>query len=347
MSARTTQGETEFRPFELAGLRTIDLTDRPSKVFAGDLGRPLPPDPFVGRWLDHLPKQLAADSLRRLCGHLVRTRREGRIAACAVGGHVVKTGCGPYLIDLMRRGVIGAVAMNGATAIHDLELALAGRTSEDVGPRLAAGSFGMARQTADVFADAARIGRDAGIGLGRALGSRLDELECRNSDTSVLIQACRLNVPCTVHVALGTDVVHMHPQLDGAALGAASMLDFRILTTIVSRMAGGLWMNIGCAVVLPEVFLKAVAIVRNHRHSLDGLATANLDMIQQYRGRVNVCDRPTEEGISLVGHHEILIPLIHSIVVAQLQQEAVADETRSRSEPAAAAVAELRRPDAA
>src|SRR5690606_10526550 len=160
---------------------------------------------------------------------------------CAFGGHVIKTGCGPYLIDLMEKRAIKAVALNGAAAIHDLELALAGKTSEDVSARLHEGTFGMARETADVFAVAARTGYDSQIGLGRALGKYLDQLQCPHAESSVLVQAYRMNIPCTVHVALGTDVVHMHPHVSGEALGGSSMLDFQILTTVVSRLARGLW----------------------------------------------------------------------------------------------------------
>ncbi|HVJ83323.1 MAG TPA: hypothetical protein VNC50_19820 [Planctomycetia bacterium] len=310
--------EDDVPPFDLAGLRTCDLEARPSKVFVADLGKPLGPGATALDFLDSLPRQLAAESLRRLVRHLVRVKQDSKLAIAAIGGHVIKTGCGPYLIDWMRRGVLGGIAMNGAAAIHDLELAVAGRTSEDVGPRLVAGEFGMARQTADLYAHAARLAVDSGIGLGRALGGHLSRLDCRHAESSVLVQAYRLGIPCTVHVAMGTDVVHMHPVMDGAALGAATLHDFRVLTTMVSRMADGLWLNLGCAVIMPEVFLKAVSIVRNFGHSLEGLVSANLDMIQQYRGRVNVCERPSEEGIAITGHHEILIPLVHAATAAAL-----------------------------
>jgi hypothetical protein len=316
-------------PFDLAALKTCPLHTRPSKVSHTDLGRTLPANADFGTFLASLPKQLAADSLRRLVGNLVQVHRERRVAVAAIGGHVVKTGCGPYLVDLIHRGVLSGVAMNGAAAIHDLELALAGKTSEDVGPRLVDGTFGMACETADLYAHAAHVGSRRQIGLGRALGACLSNLDCPHAECSILVQAYRADVPCTVHVALGTDVVHMHPQMSGADLGEASMVDFRILTTLVSRMEAGLWMNIGCAVVMPEVFLKAVSIVRNHGYSLDGLVTANLDMIQQYRGRVNVCQRPSEEGIGLTGHHEIMIPLIHAAVVAEMA--AAGDEPIARA----------------
>lgn len=326
------QNTTSFPPFDLTGLRTVELQGRPSKVFVEDLGSPIGPDTAFGNFLDHLPRQLAANSLRKLCQLLVDAQADDRMTACAIGGHVIKSGCGPYLIDLMQRGVVKALAMNGAAAIHDVELALAGKTSEDVQARLHDGSFGTAMETADVFAVATQAGREQGIGLGRALGRYLDSLDCPHADISVLVQAYRNNLPCTVHVALGTDVVHMHPHISGEALGESSMIDFRILTTVVSKLAGGLWINMGCAVIMPEVFLKAVSIVRNFGHSLEGLVTANLDMIQHYRGRVNVCGRPSDEGIALTGHHEILIPLIHGIVVSALATQTTEQEDQPISE---------------
>lgn len=312
--------------FDVSNLKTVALDERPSKVFVHDLGRPNH-HASMESWLDSLPKQLAAQSLRRLCYHLERVRAENKIAVAAIGGHVIKTGCAPYLIDLMQKGVIKGLALNGAAAIHDLELAIAGRTSEDVGPRLLDGTFGMARETAVLYAEAARRGANDHMGLGHGLGNVLSEQTCPFGEHSILLQAYQLGIPCTVHVAMGCDVVHMHPVMDGSALGAATMTDFRILTTIVSRLSGGLWMNIGCAVLLPEVFLKAVSIARNYGHSLDGMVTANLDMIQQYRGRVNVCERPGDEGILLTGHHEILLPLIHAIVASRINN---ADDNKNQ-----------------
>jgi hypothetical protein len=296
-------------------------------VFREDLGTPGTGRENIAAWLDSLPRQLAADHFRRLVRHLVRAHRDHRMIVAAIGGHVIKTGCAPYLIDLMRRGVIKALAMNGAAAIHDLELALAGRTSEDVGPRLRDGSFGMARETAEIYAHAAKLSAGNGAGLGRSLGAHLSRLDCRHAEISVLVQAYRMNVACTVHVGMGTDVVHMHPVISGAELGEATMVDFRILTTAVSRLEHGIWLNLGCAVVMPEVFLKAVSIVRNFGHSLEGLVSANFDMIQQYRGRVNVCERPGDDGIMITGHHEIMIPLLHAAVVSALNAPASQSES--------------------
>jgi deoxyhypusine synthase len=313
-------------PFDLHGLKTYELQGRPSRVFVDDVGRPIPPDSPIATWFDSLPRNLAADDLRRVRDHICRANREGRTVAAALGGHVIKTGCGPYLIDWIRRGILQAVALNGASAIHDFELALAGKTSEDVAATLHEGKFGMARETADAFAVAAQNGALAERGLGWALGKHIDELRCPHAGQSVILAAYQAGIPCTVHVALGTDIVHMHPHVSGAALGEASMIDFRRLCTIVSQMANGVWLNLGSAVVLPEVFLKAVSVVRNFGHSLDGLVTVTLDKHSQYRNRVNVLERPSAEGIELIGHHEILLPLLHVAVAAKLAPDQPAAE---------------------
>jgi hypothetical protein len=309
-----------LKPLDLHGLKTYDLASRPSKVFVEDLGRPLAGDATVDDWVESLPRQLAAEGLRRVRDHLLRAAREGRTVVAALGGHVIKTGCGPYLIDWVRRGLVRAVVMNGAAAIHDLELALAGKTSEDVGATLMDGRFGMARDTADAFAGAARRGAEGETGLGAGLGAWLADAPGRHPDVSLLLACHRAGVPCTVHVALGTDVVHMHAQVCGAALGAASMTDFRRLCAVVATLAGGVWLNLGSAVLLPEVLLKAVSVARNLGHPLDGLVTVNVDKESRYRSSVNVLGRPAArgEGIELTGHHEILLPLLHAAVACQL-----------------------------
>jgi hypothetical protein len=235
----------------------------------------------------------------------------------ALGGHVIKTGCGPYLIDWVRRGLLKAVALNGAAAIHDFELAFAGKTSEDVAANLRSGRFGMARETADAFAVAARVGSENECGLGAALGEYIDQHRCPHADSSLVLAAYRAGIPCTIHVALGADIVHMHPHVSGSALGEASLLDFRRLCSVVTTLAHGVWLNLGSAVMLPEVFLKAVSVVHNFGHNLDGLVTVNVDKESRYRSTVNVLSRPSSEGIELTGHHEVLLPLLHAAVACQ------------------------------
>lgn len=308
----------QHRPYDLNGLNTYDLVSRPSKVFHDDLGHPVGPNVPVQDWLNSLPRQLAANDLLHVGDHVFRAHKNGKTVGAALGGHVIKTGCAPYLIDWIQQGVLKAVALNGAAAIHDLELAIAGKTSENVALQLPTGQFGMARETADAFALAAQNGALNDLGLGWALGEHIEALNCQHASSSLVLAAYRAGIPCTVHVALGTDIVHMHPHVSGAALGEASMIDFRRLCTVVATMAHGVWLNLGSAVVLPEVLLKAVSVVRNFGHDLDGLVTVTLDKQSQYRNRVNVLDRPAAEGIELIGHHEILLPLLHAAVAQQL-----------------------------
>ena len=318
-----------LKPFDLTGLKTYELKSRPSKVFADDLGCPLEPGATVEDWLEALPRQLAANDVRQVRDRLCQAHQDGSTVVAALGGHVIKTGCGPYLIDWVRRGVVSAVALNGAAAIHDFELAVAGKTSEDVARQLPVGQFGMARETADAFAVAARVGADNERGLGWALGRHLEDLDPVHGEISLLLAAFRASIPCTVHVALGADIVHMHPHVSGAALGEASMIDFRWLCSVVATLQNGVWLNLGSAVILPETFLKAVAVVRNFGHCLDGLVTVNLDKQSQYRSRVNVLERPASLGIELLGHHEILLPLLHAAVASRLGEPLHAQPSRA------------------
>jgi hypothetical protein len=318
-----------MKPLDLNGLTTYELGSRPSKVFVEDLGRPVDPAMPIGDWLDALPRQLAANDLRKVRDHLCCARDAGRTVVAALGGHVIKTGCGPYLIDWVRQGLVKAVALNGAAAIHDFELALAGKTSEDVAAQLKVGQFGMARETADAFAVSARAGAEKETGLGAALGDYIAEQHCPYADISLVHAARRAGVPCTVHIALGADIVHMHPHVSGAALGEASLIDFRRLCAVVTTLAHGVWLNLGSAVLLPEVFLKAVSVARNLGHALDGLVAINVDKESRYRSTVNVLTRPAAEGLELTGHHEILLPLLHAAVAAKAAAPAAAPVARA------------------
>jgi hypothetical protein len=318
-----------INPFDLTGLKTYELASRPSKVFVEDLGRPLEANASVSDWLDALPHQLAACALRSVRDHLCRAYQDNRTVVAALGGHVIKTGCAPYLIDLVKRGVIRAVVMNGSAAIHDFELAVAGKTSEDVAAGLPTGQFGMARDTADAFAVASRSGAENDRGLGQALGQYLDDLDPPHAECSLVLAAYRAGIPCTIHVALGTDVVHMHPHVSGAALGEATQLDFRKLCSVVATMREGVWLNLGSAVILPEVLLKAVSVVHNFGHDLQGMVTVNVDKESRYRTLTNVLSRPAAEGIELIGHHEILLPLLHAAVACRLASERTQVEARA------------------
>ena len=317
-SAGRVEAQPTRKPLDLHGLKTYDLKSRPSKVFHEDLGRPVDADATIGDWIESLPRQLAGKDLRRVRDCLCQAYQNRRERVAAVGGHVIKTGCGPYLVDWVQRGMLSAVALNGASAIHDFELALGGKTSEDVASQLPRGQFGMVRETADAFALAARAGAEDELGLGWALGRYLDSLDCPYADCSVVLAAYRAGIPCTIHVAMGTDIVHMHPHVSGAALGEATMIDFHRLCAVVCAMQQGVWLNLGSAVVLPEVFIKAVSIAHNFGHSLEGLVTINMDKQSQYRSRVNVLERPSSQGIELIGHHEILLPILHAAVAQKL-----------------------------
>jgi len=299
-------------------LHTHSLFDRPSKVQASHLGRPVGAGATVADLIDRLPDQLAARSLRVWVDAVVAAVRDDQSVIASLGGHVIKTGCTPYLIDWVQQGVLTGLCLNGAAAIHDVELALAGQTSEDVEARLPDGSFGMAKETAEFFAAATADAGASAIGLGAALGQRLLQGACLHPEASLLRAAAAAELPCTVHVAIGTDIVHMVPVADGAKIGAATMVDFRLACSLVASLAGGVWMNLGSAVVLPEVFLKAVSIARNLGHDLSDMTTVDLDMIRQYRARVNVLERHRCRAVSLTGHHEIMIPLVHAAVAGRL-----------------------------
>ena len=309
-------------PLDLAGVRTYPLADRKSQVTVSEAARPhVAGQPFAG-FLDGLPRVLAADTVRRVVGEILRARAQGRPIVWGLGAHVLKVGLSPVVIDLMERGLVTAVALNGAGIVHDFELAVAGHTSEDVAAGLGAGEFGMARETGEEVNRAVVEGDAAGLGLGAALGAYLERRKPAHLGVSLLAAARRLGLPATVHVAFGTDIVHMHPACDPAAMGRATHLDFRILAGVVSRLGGGgVYLNVGSAVLLPEVFLKAVTLARNLGHEIADFATVNMDFIQSYRPNTNVVQRPTQgvgRGYSLTGHHEIMVPLLAAALVEGL-----------------------------
>ena len=308
-----------YEEFDLSHVRTYPLAERSSQARAADFARPMQPGASFASWFDSLPAILGAADVRRVVSALVKVKREGRGIVWGIGAHVIKTGVSPVLIDLMQRGYVSALAMNGAGIIHDFEVALSGATSEDVDESLGPGRFGMAHETGtQLNAIAERASRE-GHGLGQAVARFLAESNPVHADKSLAVAAHRLGIPLTVHVAMGTDITHMHPHASGAAIGDTSLRDFRFFTSSVARLDGGVYLNCGSAVVLPEVFLKAVALARNRGIALDGLTTVNIDFQRLYRPTTNVVTRPVAgtggAGISLVGHHEILIPLIAAAVL--------------------------------
>jgi hypothetical protein len=312
-------------PFDLSGLSTYPLASRPSKVGVGDFARPAEPSGSVEAFLDSLPRVLAADDLRAVAAAVRAARDANRPVIAGLGGHVVKTGCGPLLIDLMRRGFVTAFAMNGSCIVHDFEIAVSGGTSEDVDATLGSGDFGAAEETGRVLNEAAASAARDRIGLGEAVGRELVRLAPPHAEASLLHAAYEARVPVTVHVAIGSDILHIHPSADGAAIGEATHRDFRLLCSIVAGLdGGGVYLNFGSAVILPEVFLKAVTVVRN-RQPLEGFVTANFDFLQHYRPLTNVVRRPTAgsgRGYAITGHHELLIPLLRAAILATPPTEA-------------------------
>jgi hypothetical protein len=307
---------------DLDGVRRLPFQARLNKVSVDDFGCPAASGDGGGawsRWLDHLPRLLAADNLRLLVARLREARCDRRVILWLLGGHVVKTGLAPYLIDLMDRGFLTAVAMNGSASIHDVETALFGRTSEDVARNLEDGSFGMVAETGDFFSAAYREACADGCGMGEGVARHLERAAAPHRGQSLLYGAWRRDIPCTVHVALGTDIIHQQPGADGAAIGELTMRDFRVLAEVTRGLEPvGVVVNLGSAVVMPEVFLKAYTVARNLGCRPRQLTTANLDMLQHYRPRENVLQRPTALGgdaIPLTGHHEIMVPLLHALLI--------------------------------
>jgi len=308
----------QFPPLDWRRVQTYPLDQRPNKVDASAFATPLSPGASFAAFLDSLPDVLAARDLREVAAAIAGRHRAGKTIALGMGAHPIKLGLSPLIIDLLERGIVNAIAMNGAAIIHDFEIALQGATSEDVPSRLRDGTFGMARETADFLNGAiAEAARD-GLGLGAGVGRALVRAQLPHGNRSILARAHVLGVPATVHVAIGTDILHMHPSADGAAIGQTSLRDFRTLTAVVAQMDEGVFVNLGSAVVIPETFLKALALARNMGSRVEGLVTVDMDFLRHYRPEVNVVQRPslgTGKGYRLTGHHEILFPLLRAAIL--------------------------------
>jgi hypothetical protein len=307
-----------YEEFDLSGIRTYPLKSRASKARAEDFAKPYRLGSGVSGLLDSLPSILAGGDFRAVVAALLAAWRSGGGIVWGLGAHVIKTGLSPTVIDLMERGFVSAVATNGAGVIHDFEVALSGATSEDVDAALGAGQFGMADETGRLLNGAINQGVAEGLGIGQAVGRYLCEHHPQYERSSVVASAHRLGIPLTVHVAMGTDIIHMHPAASGRALGEGSLRDFRYFAASVSKLDRGVYLNCGSAVVLPEVFLKAVSVARNRGCKLDGLVTVAFDFARLYRPQVNVVSRPTAgigRGYYMVGHHELMIPLLAAALV--------------------------------
>jgi len=305
----------KYQPLDFSGVSTYPIATRNNKVsVAQDFAAPVTSGMTVAGFLETLPKQLGSQSLLSVIDAVVAARQKGKPVVMALGGHVIKCGLQPVLKSLIEADMVTAIALNGAGSIHDFEIALIGATSEDVGAVLHAGTFGMAEETGAQINAALKAGVAQGLGYGESVGRMINERELPYRSESLQALCVERGIPVTVHVAIGTDITHQHPSADGAVLGAASYTDFRIFTSVVSELGdGGVYLNIGSAVLLPEVFLKALSIAQNLGHHVDHFTTANFDMQQHYRPLTNVVKRPTSgqsRGYTVTGHHEIMIPLL-------------------------------------
>ena len=312
------------KPLPLSSVHTYPLSSRKSKVHVSDFAKPVAANSSLKKFLDSLPNFLAARDLRDIAAAIHSARRKKKSILWGMGGHVIKVGLGPIVIDMMRRGFITGIAMNGAALIHDFEIALAGNTSEDVDASLPDGRFGMAEETGRYVNEIAKLASRIRIGYGEAAGQFLNSgiVPAPYAAQSVVASAYKLGIPVTIHLAIGTDIPHMHPAVDPGALGAATHLDFRLFSALVQGMhPGGVYLNWGSAVILPEIFLKAVSVSRNYGVALRPITTANFDFVQHYRPLQNVVKRPTapsaknssgaqSHGYAVTGHHEILMPLL-------------------------------------
>jgi len=313
---------SKTKPIYLDGVKSYPLKERSSKVGIDDFGEPWTSGGSLNRWIQSLPKILAGNDFRQVVDHIVRAARSGNMIILAMGAHPIKVGLNPVIMDLMDRGIIVGLAMNGAGIVHDAELAMVGHTSEDVAEQIGDGRFGMAEETGKFINEAIIEGAHRGDGLGRAVGDMLIRQGFPFNQHSLVAKAFEMDIPLTVHVAIGTDIIHFHPSVDGAAIGKTSHLDFLLFASLVSELEGGVFINLGSAVIMPEVFLKALSLVRNLGHKVQKFTTVNMDFIQHYRPMTNVVQRPTlegGEGYSLVGHHEIMFPLLASAVIEGLE----------------------------
>ena len=302
-------------------IKTIPLQERPSKVCTKDFGKPYEKGGSFKEFLDTLPSILAVRDIKEVSHRVVNAYQNKKTIIFGMGAHVIKVGLNPLIIDLMQRGIISCIAMNGAGAIHDVEIALAGKTSEDVSSSLKRGEFGMAGEAANVINQAVKTGADNNWGMGEAIGKELLQLSAPHTEMSLLAMACKNGIPITVHVGIGTDTIHMHPSFDGAATGKLSHLDFKKFSSLVAQLEGGVFFNIGSAVVIPEVFLKALSLATNLGAKINNLTTVNMDFIRHYRPSVNVVQRPTAsngKGYHLIGHHEIMLPLLSAAILEEL-----------------------------
>jgi hypothetical protein len=314
---------SKWTPISLDEVKSYPLKKRPSKIKVDDFGDAWQPGGSMNQWLESLPKILAGNDFIEIVDRFVRAAASGKTIILAMGAHAIKVGLNPIILDLLNRRILSSIAMNGAGIIHDAEVAMVGCTSEDVPEQIGTGKFGMAEETGKLLNAAISEGAKQGLGIGRSVGAMLIRENFPYNRYSLLARAFELDIPVTVHVAIGTDIIHFHPNADGASIGKASHLDFRIFARLVSQLEEGVFINLGSAVILPEVFLKALTLVRNLGYQARDFTTVNMDFIRHYRPMTNVVHRPTLDGgkgYNLVGHHEIMFPLLAAAVIEGLKQ---------------------------
>ena len=310
-----------FQPLSLEGLKTTSIKKRKSLVRVQDFARPIPARSSIKIFFQSLPNFLAAKDFKEVVGRIVKAYQKGKPVILGMGAHPIKVGLSPLIIRLMERGIFQAVAMNGAGIIHDFEIALAGQTSENVSSEIGCGAFGMTEETGRMVNEAINDGWKKGWGIGRSVGEMIWSGQFAHRKMSITAAGVRLGIPVTVHVAIGTDIIHMHPQTRGEATGEGSHRDFRLFAAVVSRLQGGVYLNLGSAVILPEVFLKALALVRNLGYPVNNFTTVNMDFIPHYRPLINVVRRPTlagGKGFHFTGHHEIMFPLLTAAILEKI-----------------------------
>jgi len=311
----------KYKPVSLKNIKTYSLSKRKSKVEVSLAANPHKAGQPFRNFIDRLPDVLAARGFREVVDAIVKARKNSRPVILGMGAHPIKVGLSTLIIDLIEKGIITAIATNGACMVHDFELSFIGKTSEDVAGELCKGTFGMAKETGMFINKAVNAGVKKGLGIGNSLGKMISTSKFKFKDMSIFGATYKLNIPATVHIAIGTDIIHMHPQADGALIGNGSLRDFKLLTSVISDLEGGVYINLGSAVILPEVFLKALTIARNLGNKVENITTVNMDFIQNYRPHQNVLKRPTlKSGCSfaLIGHHEIMFPLLAAAVIENI-----------------------------
>jgi len=318
---------SKYKQTDVSGVKTISIKGRKSKVTPRDFAKPLDSEHTSFKdFADSLPHILIANDLRDLVDDIVNARKKNKPVILMMGAHVIKVGLSPLIVDLLRCGIITHVAMNSAASIHDVETAMWGKTSEDVAVNLMDGTFGMSKETGDFINLALTKGmKESDAGYGEVLGEKIIAMNAQNRSLSILANCYELDIPVTVHAAIGTDIIHQQATMDGAATGELSYRDFKVLVNSIKNLVnGGVVLNFGSAVIMPEVFLKALTVARRLGYKAKGFSTANFDMIRHYRPQMNIVERPTQKhgrGYNFTGHHEIMFPLLAAMIKMQLSSK--------------------------